>query len=100
MRKKILDILNTTARQLAFALISGLGYFMIIFRFILAYTERGGALLAFFFAAAIICGAALIIIKAMKSCREQENESGILKLFYLHIAVIIVGIIFAADIIL
>ena len=99
MNKKILAFLNTTAGQLAFSLISGLGYFAIILKFILAYTENGGALLAFFFAAAIICGTALMIVKSMKNCRENGNENGILKLFYIHLAVILIGIVFLVDII-
>ena len=99
MNRKILNFLNSAAGQLIFALVCGCAYFSIVLKFIMTYTVNGGALLAFFFAAAIICGAALIIIKLMKQFREQENEQGILNLFYIHLVVIAVGIVFLIDII-
>lgn len=93
MNKKILDILNTTAGQLVFALLAGLGYFLVISGF-LVENSGGSMLLAFFFAPAIICGAALVIVKLIKQARENENESAILKLFWVHLVLIIIGIIF------
>ena len=93
MNKKILDILNTTAGQLIFALLSGCGYFMVMTGFIVE-NSNGSALLAFFFAPVIVCGAALVIIKMMKQARENENEKSILKIFWIHIILIIIGVIF------
>ena len=61
MEDKIVNLLDNTVPRLVFALLSGLAYFTIIYRFIVAHTERGGGLLAFFFCPAIVCGAALII---------------------------------------
>ena len=93
MNKKILDLLNTTAGQLVFVLLCGLGYFMVMSGFLVT-NSNGSGLLAFFFAPAIICGAALVIIKLMKQARENENENAILKIFYLHLVLVVIGIIF------
>lgn len=93
MNKKILDLLGSTAGQLIFALLCGLGYFMVMSGLIVT-NSNGNGLLAFFFAPAIICGAALVIIKLMKQARENENENAILKIFYLHLVLVIIGIVF------
>lgn len=95
MNKKILNVLNTTAGQLIFALFSGCGYFMIMLKFITG-ASNGSAFLAYSFSPLIICGAALVIIKLMKQARENENPAAILRLFWVHIAVIAVGIVFLA----
>ena len=93
MNKKILDLVGRTAGQLVFALLCGLGYFMVMSGLIVT-NSNGSGLLAFFFAPAIICGAALVIIKLMKQARENENEGAILKIFYLHLVLVIIGIVF------
>ncbi|MGM9937375.1 MAG: hypothetical protein ACI38A_08525 [Candidatus Ornithomonoglobus sp.] len=93
MNKKILNILNTTAGQLIFSLLAGGGYFMIILKFIIS-ASNGSAFLAYSFSPLIICGAALVIVKLMKQARENENPGAIIKLFWIHIAVIAVGIVF------
>ena len=95
MNKKILNILNTAAGQLIFALLAGGGYFMVLLKFIIELS-KGQWLLAFFVAPMIICGAALIIVKLMKQARENENEGAILKLFWLHAVLIVIGVIFVA----
>jgi Ni/Fe-hydrogenase subunit HybB-like protein len=92
MNKKILDLLGSTAGQLVFALLCGTGYFMVISGFLVT-NSNGSGLLAFFFAPAIVCGAALVIIKLMKQARENGNEKAIIKIFYLHIVLILIGII-------
>ncbi len=95
MKKKILDVLNTTAGQLIFALVSGCGYFMILLRVIIEWS-RGSALLAAYFSPLIICGAAIVIIKLIKQAREAENDGAIIKLFALHVILVIIGILFLA----
>lgn len=94
MQKKILSLINTTAGQLIFSLLSGLGYFLIISGWILDLS-RGMWLILLYIAPIIICGGAIIIIKLIKQAREVENEKNILRIFWLHIAVIIIGVIFA-----
>ncbi len=93
LNKKILNIMNTTAGQLIFALLAGCGYFMIILKFIID-ASNGSAFLAYSFSPLIICGAALVIIKLMKQSRENGNHGAILKLFWVHAAVIALGIVF------
>ncbi len=93
MNKKILNLLNTTAGQLIFALLAGLGYFMLIGGWIIDLSN-GQWLMLMYLAPVIICGGALVLVKLMKSAREAENNSNILKIFWLHIAVISMGIVF------
>ena len=94
MQKKILSLINTTAGQLIFSLLSGLGYFLIISGWVLDLS-RGIWLILMYVAPIVICGAALVIIKLIKQAREAENEKNILRIFWLHIAVIVIGIVFA-----
>lgn len=93
MNKKILNMINTTAGQLIFALLSGLGYFMLVSGWILDFS-RGIWLILMYVSPIIICGAALVIIKLIKQAREAENEKTILRIFWLHICVILLGIVF------
>lgn len=94
MQKKILSLINTTAGQLIFSLLSGLGYFLIISGWMLDLS-RGIWLILMYVAPIVICGAALVIIKLIKQAREADNEKNILRIFWLHIAVIVIGIVFA-----
>lgn len=93
LNSKILDFLNKTAGQLTFALLSGLGYFMLLAGGIIEMS-RGMWILLLYLAPVIICGAALVIIKMIKAARENENNASILKIFWLHIVVILIGIVF------
>lgn len=93
MNNKILTFLNTTAGQLGFALLSGLGYLALIAGYIIE-ASRGMWLILLFIAPVVVCGAALIIIKLMKQARENYNNLSILKLFWVHVAVIVLAIIF------
>lgn len=95
MNKKILDMINTTAGQLIFALLSGLGYFMLVSGWILDFS-RGIWLILMYVSPIIICGAALVIIKLIKQARDAENEKTILRIFWLHVCVILLGILFVA----
>ncbi len=93
MKDRILSFLNTTWGQLGFALLSGFGYLALISGFILD-ASRGMWLILLYIAPVVVCGAALVIIKLMKQARENENKASILKLFWVHIAVIALAIVF------
>lgn len=95
MNEKILKMLNTTVGQLCFALLSGLGYFALVAGFVIELS-RGMWLMLMYLTPVIVCGAALVIIKMMKQAREAENNGAILRIFWIHIAVIALGIVFAA----
>ena len=93
MNKKILSLINTTAGQFIFALLSGLGYFMLISGWVIDFS-KGSWLILMYIAPLVICGAAIVIIKLIKQAREAENENTILKIFWLHVAVLLLGIVF------
>ena len=94
MNNKILKFLETTAGQLGFALVSGLAYLAMIAGVILELS-RGMWLILLYISPVVICGIALVIIKLMKQARANDNNAAILKLFWIHIAVILIGIVFA-----
>lgn len=93
MNKRIINLVGTTAGQLIFALLSGAGYYMVLLRLIVSWSN-GSALLAFFFAPVIICGAAIVLIKTMKQARENDNEGLIPRLFWIHTVLFVIGIVF------
>lgn len=97
MNNRILKTLTTTAGRLIFALLAGLGYFMVILRFVIEWSG-GSALIAFFFAPVIICGAALVLVKLMRQAEEAENPSAIIRLFWVHAALFLIGVVFAVSI--
>ena len=96
MNDKILKTLTTTAGRLIFALLAGLGYFMVILRFMIEWSS-GNSLLAFFFAPLIICGAALVLVKLMRHAEDAENPSAIIRLFWAHVVLFAIGIVFAVS---
>lgn len=98
MNNKILELLKRPYALLVWALICGAAYYVIIGRFVFAYTntQAGGSLLMWLFLPAVICGAALILVKVVKQAREKENDRGILILFYTHLLIIAMGIVFLA----
>ena len=49
-----------------------------------------------FFFPAIICGAALIIIKGIKKADENGNTRAMLAVFWFHLFVILMGLVFFA----
>ena len=91
-------IFQTKYGGLIFSLLAGSAYFLIILDFILKHTSQGGLLLGFFFAPAIIAGAALIIIKTVKKLEAEEAFQKINLFLYFHSFLIILGIVFLADI--
>jgi len=100
MSKKIDKLFETTSGLLVFALLSGCGYFFFLLSVIMNFSRNQSPLLGFFFAPAIICGAALFIVKTVKNNIKAEEKKKNHILFYLHTIVILVGVVFLADIIL
>lgn len=93
MNNKIKNAITTVAGRLIFALLSGCGYFMILLRFI-KDMSNGSGFLAYTFAPLIICGAALVIVKLIRQAEEAENVSAIVRLFWIHVCVFAIGIVF------
>lgn len=96
MNKKIIDMINTTAGRLIFALISGLGYFMILSEWILGMS-RGMWLILMYVAPVLICGAAIVIVKLIKQAQESEDNGKIIRIFWIHAAVVFVGAVFTVS---
>lgn len=96
LNNKIINLLNTTVGSLVFVLLSGIGYFLILAKFFLDLASKN-ALILYFFCPAIIFGSALILLKLLKQKQENKDSSAILKLFYMHIIIICIGIIFAVS---
>lgn len=92
MNKKILSFLEKTTSQLAFALLSGLAYFAIVYNLLITNTVSSGGLIVYFFLPAIVCGAALILIKLFRQSREEENEKRIIFLFWVHLILMIIAL--------
>lgn len=97
MSNKILKLLSNTAARLIFALLCGGAYYVVALRFIVAHTNPGGGLLGFFFLPAIVCGMALVIVKILKTQEEQGNTGVILAVFFSHILLILLSIVFLAS---
>lgn len=99
MEQKITELLKRPYALLIWALICGGAYLVLIGRFIMRFTNTaaGGGMLIWIFCPAIVCGAALILIKAVKRAMETENDKGALMLFYAHLIVIAMGIVFFAE---
>ena len=93
MKNKIIQLLQSTAGMLIFALLSGCAYYIVVLKFILSHTSVGGGLLGFFFLPAIIFGAALVLIK-IKQCMENGNYNAVNLIFWLHIVFIIISAVF------
>ena len=94
MNNQILKLLKNTWGLLIFALLAGGAYFVIVLRFVIMNTNNGSGLLAYFFAPAVICGAALILIKIIKQCIEEGRSGAAIILFWLHILLMAMSIIF------
>ncbi len=86
--------------ELVFGLTCGVGYFVLVLRIILDYTETGGGLLAFFFAPAIICLPAVALIKATRNLKDNEKYSTINTIIILHILLLVVAAVMAVDMII
>lgn len=96
---KAYKIFETKFGGLIFSLLSGCAYFIIILSTILSTTQAGG-LLGFFFFPAIICGTALVLLKTIKKLYDEEQYQKINIIFYTHILLILISIVFLFDIIM
>jgi hypothetical protein len=96
MNNKIINLLKTTAGALGFALFGGVAYFLLAMKFVMSTTEHGGLLLLFI-APAVICGAALILIKLIKQNNENGSENANITIFYLHILLFALSVVFAVS---
>lgn len=94
MNKKINNLLCQTAFMLIFALLSGFAYLAVIYELVIKNTN-GGGLILFFFCPAIVCGAALILIKLIRQCRENEEYSKVSALFWSHTALMVIALCIA-----
>ena len=100
MKDKINKLFNSASGLLTFALISGAGYFFMVLRIVMEFSRNKSGLIGYFFAPAIICGSALFIVKTVKQNIEMEQADKNLKIFFIHTVVILLGIVFLADIII
>ena len=96
MRNKVIGLLKNTWGLLIFALVAGCAYYAVVLKFILAHTSAGGGLLGFFFAPLIICGAALVLVKIIKQCFENETENKAVVIFWAHVLFIAVAAVLTA----
>lgn len=87
-------ILMNPTKRLIFALLAGVGYFVIVMKFVISFTAHAG-LMGLFIAPAIICGTALVIIKTIKKYIDAEEIPPV-SIFYINFAVMIMAIVFAA----
>ena len=92
-------IFDTKYGGLIFSLLAGVAYYIIILDFIMKNTAAGGMLLGLFFAPAIIAGAALIIIKSVRSFSDDGKFKSVNLLIYAHILLIAISIVFLFDLI-
>ncbi len=97
---KIEKLFLSPTGLLTFSLLSGVGYFGMVLRIIKNYSRGGNGFLGFLFAPAIICGAALVLIKIIKTNLEREQHEKNSLIFFFHTLVIIIGAVFLVDIIL
>ncbi|MBQ7793785.1 MAG: hypothetical protein IJ366_04615 [Clostridia bacterium] len=95
--KGIGKLLEKKYGELIFGLIGGIGYFVIVLRFVLDNTNTGGGLLGFFFAPLIICFPAILLIKFSRDLREKERYSAVNTLIWAHIILLLIATVTAAE---
>jgi len=84
--------------SLIISLVTGLGFFGIIQKFINNFTAFGGSFLGFLFFPAIVCGMALINIKLIIKNTEHERYKSVFAVLLLDIFILVAGIVFFIDI--
>ena len=94
--KIIEKILDTKYGKFIFLFFFGLAYFVIIMNLITSYSQNSG-LIAFFFCPAIICGIALAILKMLRRLCDEERKQSASVLIYVHVALILISIVFLVD---
>ncbi len=96
---RIVKFLSTRGGELGFSLVCGLAYFVIVLEFIIRFSNNGSMLLGFFFFPAIVCGMALVLVKLLRSWREQERYANMTALFVAHVVLALISVVFLVDII-
>ena len=97
MNKRVENHLKSTYGALGFSLFGGAAYFMLALTFVMNTTKHGGLFLLFVFPA-VICGAALVLLKLIKQNNENENTRANAIIFYLHILLFVISVIFAVSV--
>lgn len=87
--KKILD---KKYGLLVFSLLSGFAYFTLIM--ILISEVQFSYLLGIFFFPAVVCGAALCLVKSIKTMLENGDEKKAYRIMKLHVVLIIFAFFF------
>lgn len=98
MNAKILEFLKNPYKCLVWAIICGLAYAAIIAQFVMRFTNTkgGGIIILWCFFPAIICGAALLLVKTVKNAYAEERDKAVTNIFYSHLLIIAMGIVFFA----
>lgn len=86
--------------SLAYALFCGANYYVVVLRFILAYTSNGGGLLGFFFLPAIVAGGGLIVLRTLKAWQEQQLTKRMNMLVIMHFVLFAINIALVADMVI
>lgn len=91
-------IFETKFGGLIFSVASGCAYFIILLSLVLVDTPSAG-LLGFFFFPAIVCGIGLVLMKIIRKLADEEQFGKINIICWLHIVLMLISLIFLADLI-
>lgn len=97
MTEFILKMLNSRYSQLAFGIVFGIAYYVIILDFILKNTKQAGGLLGLYIMPAAVCGIALIFIKMIRRWRENEQNGNIVLFTVINIIISVIACLVAAS---
>lgn len=92
----IVKFLCNRRGELVFSLLSGVAYFIVVLQLVGQYSNNGSLLLGFFFCPAVICGVALMMIKLLRSWKEQELYQRMTALFVAHAVLFIISLVLLA----
>lgn len=98
MTEKIANALSVRSIQNIVSLMTGLGFFGIMFKFINNYTNAQGGFLAFMFFPAILCAAALFNIKLIRRSIDEKRYKASAGILLLDIILFIVGMVYILEI--
>lgn len=91
-----LKIFEKRSGELVFSVVCGIAYWIIVQHLIYSYSPDA-MLLGLYFLPALICGSALFLIKAIRSAKETESYTRLKVLFWVHLPLVVVACVFAAD---
>lgn len=98
MTEKALKALSVRGIRNTVSLLTGVGFFGIVFKFINNYTAARGGFLAFMFFPAVCCGAALFNIKLALRCIDEKRDRACAGILLLDIILFLLGILFLTEI--